>query len=242
MDDNKILKMYWEGKISKMEILSIKSFIFNGHTVHLYTYDSQIKPFDNNMKVLDASDIIERQKRSMVTEKTSTVFSDLFRYNLLYKTGGWWVDLDTVLIRPIITESPIVASLHFNANPRVEDLNNSPLKIPRGHALAESCVRNAESRDLKKISHGQLSGGLLQQEISRLKLDQFIVSSEIYSPIGWGEVHRVVSPSFGFDRITQKTVAVHLFANMWAFKKIDKNGVFPKNSLYEWLKEKYKVS
>lgn len=243
MNDNQIIKTYWEGSISNLETLSIKSFIANGHTIIIYTYDNRLKSFDKNMLVLDAAEIVPKSKRLEV-KGVSTIFSDLFRYYLLDKIGGWWMDLDIVLLKPITTEKPIVASLQFFKQTQDgymdHQLNAAPLKISQGHALAKSCIRSCESYDLGKLCHAQLSGCLLEKEIAKLNLSNFIVPAEIYSPIGWGEAHRVVEPKFGFDRITPNTVAVHLFNYMWTHKEhIDKNGKYHPDSLYEYLKRRY---
>jgi len=242
MNDNQVLKTYWEGPLSKMEILSIKSFVANGHTVLVYTYDKNLKSFDSNMIVVDAAEIIPKDMRLKV-KGISTIFSDLFRYTLLYKAGGWWMDLDIVLLKPVTTESPIVASLSFINDKDFEiDLNNAPLKIPKGHVLAKACVQSAESHNLENLTHAQIAGCLLRKEIFRLGLDKFIVPPEVYSPIGWGDSPRIVGPKFGFDRITESTIAIHLFGNMWSHeRKQDKNGIYHPDSLYEWLKRKYSV-
>jgi hypothetical protein len=33
-------------------------------------------------------------------------FADLFRYKMLYERGGWWVDLDLILLRPLTHPHP----------------------------------------------------------------------------------------------------------------------------------------
>jgi len=245
MNNNKFLKTYWEGQFSNLEILSIKSFIENGHTLFVYTYDNNVKTIDKNMIILDANEIVPKKRRQEV-KGVSTIFSDYFRYYMLYKTGGWWVDLDIVLLRPITTEKEVVVSWHFyektKAGYSASMLNPAPLKIPKGHALAESCIKRVESHDVGNLSHAQLSGRLLQQEVSNLNLEHFSVPAEVYSPIGWGEVHKIVESGFGFDRITENTVSVHLFNYMWCYRnKIDKNGKYPHDSLYEYLKQLYKI-
>ena len=253
MSDNKILKTYWEGKITNLEILAIKSYLANGHIIFVYTYpkyNSHIKSFHENMEIRDASEILSVEKRWKI-KGMSTIFSDLFRYYLLYKTGGWWMDLDIVLLKPITTESQIVLSLHFSEKEgnRLSGLflNAAPLKMPKGHILGETCIREAESRDFEKLNHADLGPLLIDKEVPKLKLEKYIVPPEIYSPIGFHEVQRVIEPGFGFDRITGNTVAIHLFNTTWshgmqANNQINKNATYHPDCLYEWLKKKYDVS
>jgi hypothetical protein len=239
MDENKIIKTYWEGPISNLERLSIKSFIANGHIVYVYTYDTKnMKSFDNNMVVLDAAEIMSRDKRNLIKGEI-TIASDFFRFYLLYKTGGWWMDLDTVLLQPLTTESPIVVSLHYNIHKTCCDLASSPLKIPKGHILAESLIRTAESQDFGKLRHA-LSVRLMNQEVYRLNLEKYILPVEFHFPFGYGEVHRLIEPKFGFDRITPNTISIHFFNHIFSdVKKIDKNKMYHPDSLYEYLKRKY---
>jgi hypothetical protein len=73
-----------------------------------------------------------------------------------------------------------------------------------------------------------------------MKLDEYVVSPEVYCPLGWSEAYRVTEPNFGFDRITKNTVAIHLFNYLWTYgRNVDKNGKYHPDSLYEWLKRKY---
>lgn len=249
MSDNHVLKTYWEGPLSNLEILSIKSFIANGHTILVYTYDKKMKSFDKSMEVKDASEILPIEKRYQV-KGMSTIFSDVFRYYLLYKDGGVWVDLDLVLLKPITTDNPIVMSYAFkkkeNGGMLNLALNSVPLKVPKGHALVEAFLKNVESKDLGNQNHAYLAGPLMIIEVSKLNLCHYIVSPEIYSPLGWWEAPWTIHPGFGFDRIQPVTVAIHLFNTSWSHgentnKPIDKNGKYHPESLYEALKKKYGV-
>jgi len=244
MNSNEIVRTYWEGKLSNLEILSIKSFIANKHKIFIYTYDKNMRSFDKDMIILDASEIVPEERRKRSGRIMSSIFSDIFRYYLLYKTGGWWVDLDIVLIKPIATEDQIVISSFIRKSEwGIQGINNAPLKIPKEHDLAKACFERAEAIDLRKTVHTQIGGPLLEKEVKTLGLTTHVVSPEIYSPLGSWEAHRVVEPKFGFDKITLNTVAVHLFNTTWSFgRKIDKNGKHHPESLYEYLKRKYDVN
>jgi hypothetical protein len=244
MTNNEIVKTYWEGKLSNLEILSIKSFIKNKHKIFIYTYDKSLMSFDKDMIIMDASEIVPEEKRKKIGKIMPSIFSDFFRYYLLYKTGGWWVDLDIVLIKPVTTENQIVISSFIRKSEwGTQGINNAPLKIPKEHVLAKACVERAEAVDLQKLVHAQIAGPLLEKEVKALGLQGHVVIPEIYSPIGSWEAHRVVEPKFGFDKITKNTVAVHLFNTTWSFgRSLDKNGKYHPESLYEYLKIKYGVN
>jgi len=113
-----LLQTYWSGPpLSLLEKLCLESWVRFGARVDLFTHDSvpgmreqvpiAIRPY---VTVIDADVIVDRSKKFDYAgghkSKRSDAFkalpfSDLFRYELLRKRGGVWMDFDIVLIRPI---------------------------------------------------------------------------------------------------------------------------------------------
>ena len=59
---NKIIQGLWIGtELSNLERLSIKSFIDNGHTYHLYVYN-KIKNVPKRAIIMDANEIINKSE------------------------------------------------------------------------------------------------------------------------------------------------------------------------------------
>jgi len=53
-------------------------------------------------------------------------FADLFRYKMLYEHGGWWVDLDLILLRPLTHSPPYCFATELErGTPKVRS-SNSP--------------------------------------------------------------------------------------------------------------------
>ena len=98
---SEIIQGLWVGStLSTLEQLSIKSYLRNGYTYHLYSYnDVQAVPPGTVMRdgneVLPASAIFQYRKHNSYAG-----FSNYFRYKLLLQNGGWWSDLDMVLLKP----------------------------------------------------------------------------------------------------------------------------------------------
>lgn len=71
--------------------------------------------------------------------------ANLFRYAMMYELGGWWIDLDVVLLRPDLPQEEIFFAIESSDPVRA---TFSVLKMPAGHpALAEAlerCVRVGE--------------------------------------------------------------------------------------------------
>ena len=98
---NEIIQGLWIGsQLSVMEQLSIASFLQNGHEYHLYVYDEP-KNIPAGTLVKDATEILRASSIFQYKQCPSYAgFSNFFRYKLLLERGGWWVDTDTVCLKP----------------------------------------------------------------------------------------------------------------------------------------------
>ena len=75
-----------------------------------------------------------------------SLHSNLFRYAMLHQLGGWWIDVDVILLQQATPR----AELFFAQMGRVESgLNPAVLKFPAGHPLLaearDQCIRLGES-------------------------------------------------------------------------------------------------
>src|SRR5262245_49782027 len=90
-----VIQMFWHGPpLSRMERLSIASFLQNGHAVDLHVYDEPAG-VPAGVRLLDAARILPRSAlfRHKRTQSLA-LFADWFRYRLLFEHGGIWVDSD----------------------------------------------------------------------------------------------------------------------------------------------------
>ena len=144
--DNKIVNGLWispDGKpLSNLERLCIYSFCANGHDFRLWTYgDLPNIPRDTSpgkVEVRDAAEILPANKMFRVKGSLAN-FSDWFRWELMVRFGGWWVDMDMVCLRPLAFEELIVF-----CQEKTGMINNNFLKFPRGiefpHLMANACA------------------------------------------------------------------------------------------------------
>ena len=95
-----IIQSLWIGnKLTKMEQLSIKSFLQNGYTYHLYTYNN-VKNVPTGTIIKDGNEIISKHQIFTYQNGSYAAFSNLFRFTLLYQKGGYWADTDLICIKP----------------------------------------------------------------------------------------------------------------------------------------------
>lgn len=89
----------WVGNpMTKVQEISLSSFVYHGHDLTIFLYDTNIK-VPPGVKKEDAREIMS-EDRIFLVKDTYASFSDLFRYHMINKTGLVWVDADTICLRP----------------------------------------------------------------------------------------------------------------------------------------------
>jgi hypothetical protein len=112
----------WVGRqLSRLEHLTLRSFLLKGHPFNLWVYDELEDDLPQGVVLRDASQILPRERiflkeepdlGSIVGKKSYGPFSDLFRYKLLHDQGGVWVDMDVTCLRPFDFETPYLFRSH----------------------------------------------------------------------------------------------------------------------------------
>ncbi|HSY08578.1 MAG TPA: hypothetical protein VK820_08610 [Steroidobacteraceae bacterium] len=126
------IQMFWHGApLSRIERLSMASFLAHGHPVDLYVYEAPAVP-PTGVHLLAAEEILPRALL-FTHRRTGSLgsFSDWFRYRLLRERGGIWADADVVCLSPISYPQDEIFGWQ---NERL--LNNAVLGLPAGHELA----------------------------------------------------------------------------------------------------------
>ena len=95
---------FWHGsQLGPYQLLCLRSFVAQGHGFELFTYDAGIDVPDWIAR-RDAREILPCDHvmvyRSGWGAGSPSLHSNLFRYAMLHRLGGWWVDLDVMLLRP----------------------------------------------------------------------------------------------------------------------------------------------
>ncbi|HLP20895.1 MAG TPA: glycosyltransferase [Chitinophagales bacterium] len=147
LPENKIVHALWIGNsLSKLELLSIASFIAKGHTFHLWLYDAVPTALPTGVIVKDAAEIIPRERvfnykfasKFGHGKGSYAGFSDIFRYKLLYEKGGWWVDMDVTCLQPLDFDTPYFFRSHHDLK-----VVGNVMKCPVGSLLMKQCYEEA---------------------------------------------------------------------------------------------------
>lgn len=109
--------------------MCIRSFMLHGHEFHLYAYG----PLGNIPKgtvVKDANGVLPESMIYRSRDGGLSSFADFFRWTLLHKFGGLWVDMDVICLRPFDFPDDVVFGWEST-----ERINIAVLKFPSGHFL-----------------------------------------------------------------------------------------------------------
>ena len=214
---------------------------------------------------MGAADILPRTAVFRHRKFSFAYFADHFRFELLRKRGGWWVDMDTVCVRPLDFPSDVV----FCGDPSFNFLWNGILKFPRGHFLAaamtEACadvnrIQRWDSaktmfhklrrrllfwRDSRQYITARDAGGMtsFMSAVRHFGLEEYALPPQVFF---WQEDrpgHKLFG-SAGCDwngllSRAPELRCLHFSGTHIHNNGTDKDGEFPPDSLYEILKRRY---
>jgi len=231
------IQSLWVGDaLSQMEILCIRSYLAHGHDFHLYVYD-HVAHIPEGTIVKDANKIIPKDKTYVDAFGGYVNLSNQFRYAMLYKIGGWWVDMDTVCLKPFDFDSDFVFSSETSDPYNRCLVNTTYIKSLPGAGFLKDCLDFLEYRGHENIHWGELGVNLISRMIFRNDLGKFVQPPETFCPISGYGLNRLIGASD--KKIPENAFAIHWWHELWRRRKLDKSGQFPESSLYEQLKRKY---
>lgn len=240
--DNKVVHGLWIGnRLSVIELLTIKSFLNNGHDFHLWTYE-KIQNLPDGVTVRDASliipksEIIVRKFNDPVTGvgkgSVGAPFSDLFRYKLLYEYGGWWVDMDVTCLKPLQFEEP-----YFFRDHLLLDVIGNVMKCPEGSELMLRSWQETRSTCDENTLDWLLPNKILNKHIRELDLLKFR-KKEISNRDKWPETKRYIR---SLRKIPESWYVMHWSNEEWRMNGLDKEYLRLKNTTLGFLMEKFGV-
>ena len=244
MNDNHVIQSLWIGPtLSPMERLGINSFLRHGHEFHLYTYTS-VGNVPQGTIIKNAKEIIPPSLVDYTKFSRPAIFADLFRYKLLLERGGWWVDTDTVCLRPFdFSEEYVFSSEVMSANKGVTTLgtqtNNGNIKAPAEssimkHLWAECKGRVENPNSVRWSTTGPL---MIAPAVEKFSLKGYVRPPHDLCPVMAWDVAKFVQTTP--LEIPSTAYAVHLWNEIWRWENLDKNGSFPPGCAYEQLKRRF---
>lgn len=254
-----IMQSLWIGnQLSNLEKLSIKSFIDNGHEYHLYTY-GPVSGVPKGTIIKDANEIVTKEEIFTYKNGSYSAFSNYWRFHLLFKKGGWWVDTDLVSVKSIKDEPYYNNDFVFVSEPdpkgngdySVSEATTCMIKMKKNSLPAWAAI-NIQKEHKPKILSGEMTWGsgprTIIEIIKNYQLEKHILPWNYVCSCGWNDAQSLVDTYYApksdevitkVEQIHDNMIAIHFWNQMWKYKKFDKNRTFNQWSLYEQLKGKH---
>ncbi len=120
---------FWHGEhLCPTVIACLNSFGSRGFRVNLYTY-GPVEGIPKFVRIRDAERIVKKDNLFFAHDGVQN-FSDIFRYQLLKKLGGWWIDTDVVCNARVVSNANIAFAEIWEGY-----FGNGQLKFPKNHPL-----------------------------------------------------------------------------------------------------------
>jgi hypothetical protein len=233
-----IIQALWIGdRLGVMERLAIRSFLHHGHEFHLYLY-GPCAGVPAGTTVKDGRDILPGDQifryQGGFGRGSPSVFSNLFRYALLFERGGWWVDLDVIAIKPFrFDEDHVLGQARGSRGlPRVVA---GVIHAPSGSELMGRCLEITRRTDLSRVRYGETGPRLLRRMGTELGMEAAMQPPSVFYPVDVNDFWRFIRPG----QPIPDAVAVHLWAQVWRHYHLNPDGRFPETSIYEQLIARY---
>lgn len=251
-----IVQSLWIGNtLTDLEVYCIKSFLKNGFTFHLYTYDS-VNRVPKGTIIKDANTILNK-KTIFLLQDTYLPFSDIWRYKLMYEKGGYWVDMDMICIRPFdfkdeyvfASERTIKEGAYKMSVPHVANINI--LKAPKHSLFYKELFEKCMSLQNKKTNNDKIKYmRMLRKMIHEKKFKKYIKPPKYFCHLDWWyakDAYMSVKhfrPKYGHaaksinSMFSNNVYTIHLWRNLTTKKyKLNLNDTYPEDSLWEILKD-----
>jgi len=218
-----------------MERLTVQSFISHGYEFRLHTYDDVKAP--SGTTIVDANTILDISRlftyKKGFGKGSISGFSDLFRYTLIEQAGGWWTDMDVVLLRPL----PEVNYFFAAEATAISHITASCLfRCPPNSKVMQWCLNRFAEFDLDKLQWGQGGPYLLSRAVNAHGLSGHIASPTAVCSIPWWDVGHFQKPF----NLSERANAIHLWHQQWLEKGLNPD-VVPEGSLYSQLLQQYDI-
>ena len=221
----------WVGqRLGVIERACMRSVLRQGHTLALYCYDEPVG-VPEGVELRDATKIIARSDIEAPRVARPDLYSDWFRYELLSRGIGTWLDTDVYLISRLDLESP-----HLFGEQGAGVLNNAVLRLPRNSPLLTQLLEPFRRRmiprwlpwrvylplrirevltgdaDLTRLPWGTTSPHALTAIVRAAGLGHLAEPPERFYPVPGQEAEWILRPDRRLEDVVHEgTVAIHLW-------------------------------
>jgi hypothetical protein len=224
----------WVGNpMTKIQEVSLSSFIYHGHELTLYVYDMDMQVPEGVQKAF-AGDIMNESEMFLV-QNTYAAFSDLFRYRMIKKTGLVWVDADTICLSPIWDELGDTYACIEN-----DTVVGGVLALPKDSAAINYLIKQSTDFDKTKINWTDVGPALVDKAFRKFDLMVYVHPMEVFCGIHWSKWEKLWNPKYlkEIKKLEKTSKSISVYHSMTTRGGIDKN-YLPSNSAMEYFYNKF---
>lgn len=232
--ERRVLNTLWVGNsLGYLEQLCLLSGLACGHKTRLFSYEPKtLRGVPRGVEVLDAGEVMPRER--MITYRNCGSFalgSNFWRYEMLAKGLGYWIDLDVLLLKPLPSDTDYVFGEEHEGglntavmyappgSPFVEDLrmlpqaNRCPAWFGPKNRLRFYGARLLRSHvGLDDFPWGTFGPRMVTYVARKHDLLRFAAKPEVFYPVSWHDVCNLYGPSEKVAHlITDRTRTIHLY-------------------------------
>lgn len=252
-----IIHALWIGRrLGKISCCCLTSFLKQGHEVHLHTYED-IDDLPQGITIYDANQIIAKEK-IIRHKKTGSyaLFSDIFRYELLKRVDGIYVDCDVYCLKPLLIPQ------HGYLFGFEDDykINGAVLALPKNSELLEKLIEIAYdkyfipgwysitkqnrlkwqkrfgfARHIIEMPWGVIGPEAITYFAKHFNVDNLSQPIDVFYPIHYNRISQLLDIKLCLeDIITHRTQCVHLYNEK--LRNVDFEHLKHTSILYKMLK------
>ena len=230
----KPLNALWVGnELSYLEQLCLVSGLAAGHEFRLYSYEpANLRGVPSGIDVHDAAEVMPRERMVPYAGTTSYALgSNFWRYEMLGRGFGYWVDLDVLLLKPFDFTDDYVFGWERQGtintavmlapadSPLVEDLRKVPQPGvcpewygPRRKLQFYFDRLRGRPDGVEYLQWGTFGPLMFTHLLKKHGLTHFASPPEVFYPINWREARALYGPADELEAmLSADTRAIHLY-------------------------------
>ena len=249
-----IVQSLWIGNtLTNIERAALLSFIKNGYSYHLYVYE-HVENVPDEISIKDGNEILDSSEIFRYKNNSVSAFSNLFRFCLLYKKGGWWVDTDMFCIKKYIPTTPYVFVSEPDILYKNSVVNAGAIFCKKGDPILLEAIKICRLNK-KKILNGEIPWGLgpftVKHIVKKYNLEKYVKTWKFSNICNNHHFICLLNKNFklsnsiqnkfynDLQNLSEETFFIHTWNEKFRSNNINKNGPFQENSILDQLFQLY---
>jgi len=222
----------WVGnKMTKIQEVCLSSFLYYGHDITLFTYGKR-DDVPKGIKCKEASDIIPYDEVGQIAH-----FADVFRYDMVNKTGMGWVDADTLCL----TENWNFLDNYYAIIQNNQEIQNGIFRFEPNSDFLNYIVLESKLVDRSKSGWTDTNSKILNKAFEKFpEYKKYLVNENIVNGVDFENWEKLWNPNNFKEmiKLSKNIKSFSIYNEMVSRSNIDKN-VLPKGSAIKYFANKF---